>query len=174
MVLFSAAAAFASDGDQSPGMNLFYRVLNIGIFIAVLYKFVGKRAADFFGGRREGIRAEMEKLEAAKLEAEQRLAAVRKDIADLDGERRVILEESRARAEQIKAAVLEEARRQADRIREQALRAAENERKLALEQLRAELADEVANAAEVLLQSRLDAALHDKLINNSLTKVVLN
>lgn len=174
MVLLSAAVAFASDGEQSPGMNLLYRVLNIVIFVGILYKFVGKRAKDFFTGRRDGIRADLENLADRQSEAEQKLAEIKKSIADLDAEREAILAESRAQAEQLKAAIIEEAERQAAQIREQALRAAENEGKTAVEELRAALADDITAAAEALLRSRLDDALHDKLINNSLTKVVLN
>lgn len=43
-----------------------------------------------------------------------------------------------------------------------------------LAQVRAAIADEIVDAAEKVLESKLDAAKHDKLINNSLTKVVLN
>ena len=177
LALLSAAVAFASDGHeggQAPVLNFLWRLLNIAVFVGILYKLVGKKAKDFFIGRRDGIRADLENLEAGKTEAERRLAEVRQRIANLNAEREAILQESRAQAEQIKAAILAEAREQAEQIREQALRAAENEGKAAMEELRAALADEIAAAAEALLQSRLDDARHEKLINNSLTKVVLH
>ena len=178
LALLTAAIAFASDGHdeggQSPTTNLVWRVLNIALFVGILYKLVGQKIRAFFTGRRDGIRADLEKLEAGKKEAELRLAQVGQRIANLDAEREAILQESRAQAEQIKAAILAEARAQAEQIREQALRAAENEGKAAMEELRATLADEIAAAAEALLKSKLDDARHEKLINNSLTKVVLN
>ena len=174
-LLLGAGLAFASDdGQQSAGMNLVYRVVNILIFVGILYKFVGKRAKDFFSGRRESIRAGLADLEERQAEAEKKLAEVKKNIANLDAEREAILAESRAQAAQIKAAVLAEAERQAAQIREQASLTTENERKAAMKSLRAVIADEIAAATEALLQSGLNAALHDKLINNSLTKVVLN
>jgi F-type H+-transporting ATPase subunit b len=178
LTLLTAAVALASDGHgeggQSPAINFAWRLLNIAIFIGILYKLVGRKAKDFFIGRRDGIRTELEDLEARKTEAELRLAEVKKRIADLDAECEAILKESKAQAEQLKAAILAEAHRQAEQVREQALRAAENEGKAAMEQLRAVLADEIMAAAEALLQSKLDGARHEKLINNSLTKVVLN
>ena len=57
---------------------------------------------------------------------------------------------------------------------EQARRTAENEGRTVLAQVRAAIADEIVDTAEKVLESKLDAAKHDKLINNSLTKVVLN
>ncbi len=172
--LCAAINFLAPAGEQTPGVNLAWRLLNIAVFVGILYKFVGKRAADFFTGRREGIRADLADLESRKQEAENKLGEIRRSIADLDAQRKAILDESREQAEQLKAVILAEARKQAELIREQALRAAENERKAAIEDLRAVLADEIASATEALLQSKLDEAMHDKLINNSLTKVVLN
>jgi len=179
LMLLAVAVVFASDGHaeeggQSPGMNLFWRLLNIAIFIGLLYKLVGAKAKTFFAGRRDGIRAELEDMEARKTYAERRLAEIRERIANLDAERKAILEESRTQAEQIKAAILAEAHKQAEQVREQALLAAENEGKAAIEQLRAALANEIVAAAEALLQVKIDGALHEKLIDNSLTKVVLN
>ena len=178
LALLAVAIALASDGQaeggQSPGMNFVWRLLNIAIFVGILYKLVGSKAKAFFTGRRDGIRTELANLEARKTEAELQLAQIKRRIANLDAEREAILEESKIQAEQIKTAILTEAHKQAEQIREQALRMAENEGKAALEQLRAALADEIVATAEVLLQSKLDGAQHDKLINNSLTKVVLN
>jgi len=183
MALIAAVAAFfaldgqtdgQAEGGQSIITNFFWRLLNIAVFVGILYKLVGNKAKAFFTGRRDGIRMELEGLEARQNEAELQLVEVKQRIANLDAECQAILEESKAQAEQLKAAILAEAHRQAEQVREQALRAAENETKAAMEQLRATLADEIVAAAEVLLQSKLDGALHERLINNSLTKVVLN
>ena len=178
LALLSAVVAFASDGHaeggQSPAMNFAWRLLNIAIFVGVLYKLVGAKAKAFFTGRRDGIRTELEDLEARKTEAERHLVEIKKRIANLEAERAAILEESKVQGEQLKAAILAEACKQAEQIREQALRAAENEGKAAMEQLRAALAEEIVAATEALLQAKLDGAQHEKLINNSLTKVVLN
>jgi F-type H+-transporting ATPase subunit b len=178
MTLLTAAVAFASggqaEGEQSPAMNFFWRLLNIAVFVGVLYVLVGNKAKAFFVGRRDGIRTELADLEARKIEAERHLAQIKGRIANLNAECESILAESKAQAAQLKAAIMAEAHKQAEQVREQALRAAENEGKAAVEQLRAALADEIVTAAEALLQSKLDGAQHEKLINNSLTKVVLN
>ena len=162
LAFLTAAVAFASDGhaegEQSPEMNLFWRLLNIAVFVGVLYKLVGNKAKAFFSGRRDGIRAELADLEAKKTEAERHLAEIKERIVNLYAEREAILKESKAQAEQLRAVILSEAHKQAEQVREQALRAAENEGKAAMEQLRAALADEIVAAAEALLQSKLDGA----------------
>lgn len=173
LVLLTAGTACASDGELRWG-DFGWRVLNVILFIAILWKFAGKLIVNFLTGRREGIRKDLDSLDARRAQARQRLADIEKSIAHLDAERQAILDESRVQAEAAKAAILDEAHRQADQILEQARRTAENEGRTMLVQVRAQIADEIVDAAEKVLESKLDAAKHDKLINNSLTKVVLN
>ena len=84
------------------------------------------------------------------------------------------LDESLAQAESVKQAVVEEAKRQAEQIVQQARRTAENEGRAMLAEVRAAIADEIVDAAEKVLAEKLTAAEHEKLITNSLNKVVLH
>ena len=174
LVLLTAGAAFASEGEPLRWSDFGWRVLNIIIFVALLWKFTGKLIVNYFTGRRQGIKDGLDNLDARREAAKAQLASIEKSIANLDAERNAILEESRVQAEVGKQAILAEAHRQADAILEQARRTAENEARTMLVQVRAQIADEIVDAAEKILESKLDAAKHDKLINNSLTKVVLN
>lgn len=151
-----------------------WRVLNIIIFVAVLWKFTGKLIVNFLTGRREGIARDLDDLDLRRENAKVRLAEVEQAIADLDKERKAILDESRMQAETAKNAIIADAQRQAEQVLEQARRTAENEARGVLMQVRATIADEIVDAAEKVLESKLDEGKHDKLINNSLTKVVLN
>lgn len=173
LVLLTAGTACASDGDLRWG-DFGWRVLNIIIFVAVLWKFTGKLIVNYLTGRREGIQSDLDNLDVRREDAKKQLAEIEKSIANLDAERKAILDESRAQAEAGKQAILEDAQRQAEQLLEQARRTAENEARTMLVQVRASIADEIVDAAEKVLESKLDAAKHDKLINNSLTKVVLN
>ena len=96
LALLTAAVAFASDGhaegEQSSGMNFVWRLLNIAVFVGILYKLVGAKAKTFFIGRRDGIRTELEDLEARKTEAELHLVEIKKRIANLEAERAAILQ----------------------------------------------------------------------------------
>jgi F-type H+-transporting ATPase subunit b len=56
----------------------------------------------------------------------------------------------------------------------QARLTAENEGRSILSQVRSTMADEIVDAAEKLLREKLGPAEHEKLITNSLNKVVLH
>lgn len=95
-------------------------------------------------------------------------------IANLNAEREAILAESRTQAEALKQGIVEEARRQAAQIVEQARLTAENEGRAVFAQVRSAIADEIVDATAKALSARLTAEEHDKLIANSLNKVVLH
>lgn len=173
LVLITVSTAFAADGELR-WADLGWRVLNIILFVAILWKFTGKLIVNFLTGRREGIAKNLDDLQQRRMDAKARLAEVEKSIADLATERQAILDESRAQAEAAKNIIIADAHRQAEQIMEQAKRNAQNEARGVLMQVRATIADEIVDAAEKVLESKLDEAKHDKLINNSLTKVVLN
>ncbi len=175
LVLLLTSAAFAAGDAHGPRWGDFgWRVLNFILFAAILWKFVGKLAVNYFTGRKEGIAQKFADLDAQREAAKQGLDEIERRIANLDAERKAILEESMAQAEAGKQAIIAEAHKQADQILEQARRSAENEGRVVLQQVRAVIADEIVDAAEKVLVSKLDADKHSKLITNSLTKVVLN
>ena len=76
--------------------------------------------------------------------------------------------------EAAKAAIIAKAEESAVRLQEQAKRTAQNEIDQAVESIRAEMAEKIALAAERMLAERLTAQEHGKLIDQYLTKVVLN
>lgn len=172
-VLLTASTAYAADGELRWG-DFGWRVLNLVVFVAILWKFAGKIIVNFLTGRREGIRQELDDLEAGRVAARKRLAEIEEGIGNLEAERTAILEESRVQAEVNKQAIIQQAHKQAEQILEQARRTAENEGRAVLAQVRETIAEEIIDAATTVLESKLDAGKHDKLINNSLTKVVLN
>ena len=175
VAVIATEAAAAEAGHAAPRWGDFgWRVLNFVIFAGILWYFVGVLAKKFFKGRRQMIRETLDDLEERRAKAKEHLAAVEARIARLDEERKAILEESRAQAENLKQGIMEEARRQADQIVEQARLTAENEGRSVLAEVRAALADEIVDAAEKALRDKLGAAEHDKLIANSLNKVVLH
>lgn len=173
LVLLQASSAYAAEGGL-PWDNFAWRVLNIIIFGYILWKFAGTKLAAFLTGRREGIRKDLDNLAERREEAKRKLADIEQSIVNLSAERQAILEESKVQAEAGKKAIIEEAERQAEQIIVTARRTAENEGRTILAEVRAAIADEIVDAAEKVLETKLDAARHTKLINNSLTKVVLN
>ena len=146
----------ASDGHDAPRWGDFgWRVINLIIFAAILWHFVGGIAKRFFKGRRENIQNTLDDLEARRTKAREELSQVEQRIAHLDAERESILTESRTQAENLKRGILEEAQRQANAIVEQARMTAENEGRAVIAQVRATIADEIIRAAEQALRSNL-------------------
>ena len=169
------AGAMASEGHAAPRWGDFgWRVLNFVIFAGILWYFVGGLAKRFFKNRREGIKNALDDLDGRRKTAKEQLASVETRIANLNAEREAILAESRQQAEALKQGIVEEAHRQAAQIVEQARLTAENEGRAIFAEVRASIADEIVNAAEKALVAKLNAAEHDKLIANSLKKVVLH
>lgn len=167
------AAGHGAEGEPLAWGNFALRMVNVLIFIGIIWYAAGGLIRKFFVGRRASIVQEMDDLDRLKKEAAAHLADAERRVAHVEAECAALLEEGRAQAESLRASILAEAERQAAQIVEQARRSAEQEGKAELEAIRARMADEIVAAMEKSLGSRLDAAEHQKLIDNSLTKVVL-
>lgn len=174
LAVIPADALAAGEHDAPRWGDFGWRVLNFVIFAGILWYFVGGLAKRFFKGRRETIRGALDDLEERRAKAREHLAAVESRIARLDEEREAILAESRALGESLKQGIVDEAHRQAAQIVEQARLTAENEGRAMLADVRSAIADEIVDAAEKALREKLNADEHDKLIANSLNKVVLH
>jgi F-type H+-transporting ATPase subunit b len=81
---------------------------------------------------------------------------------------------SRPRGEARRDSIVAAAEDKAVQIKAQAAVTAEQETKLAVERLRAELADLVVEAARGMLAGKLSEKDQDKLVDEYLTKVVFN
>jgi len=176
VLLLSACVAYAAGdggGHEHDWGNLALRVLTAIIFVGIIWKAAGSKLKNFFVGRRTSIIQEMDELDRLKKEAAAHLAEIDRRVANVEAECAALLEEGRVQAESLKTAILADAEKQAVQIVEQARRSAEQEVKAELESLRAALAEEIVTAMEESLRERLDANAHQKLIDNSLTKVVL-
>ncbi|MDR2850913.1 MAG: ATP synthase F0 subunit B [Desulfovibrio sp.] len=167
--------ALAEDGHEAPRWDDFaWRILNIIIFVGILWYFAGKLAVNFFRGRRRTISDTLANLEQRRADAGKELSAVEERIASLTTECEAILEQGRQQAELLKAGIVADAQRQAEQILAHARLTAENEGRAVMAQVRAVMADEIVDAAEKALRAKLNAAEHEKLIVNSLNKVVLH
>lgn len=173
-ILACAGDALAAEGHGPRWSDFGWRVVNLVIFAGILWYFVGGLAKKYFKGRRQSIQDDLANLEERRATAKENLAAVEARIANLETERKAILDESRAQAEQLKASIVEDAQRQAAQILEQARLTAENEGRAVLSEIRATLADEIIDATKKALRGKLKANAHEQLITNSLNKVVLH
>ena len=173
LVLAAVGTAQAAEGHVTNWPDLGWRVLNIVLVVGVLWLLAGKKIATFFSGRKTGIETEFADLEARKAKAHADLEAVEQRIAGLENERNTILAEYRARGEAVKAEIIARAQESAAQIHIQAKQSAQSEIDQALDALRTELADQLAKAAREALTASLTEKDHEKLIDASINKVVL-
>ena len=171
--LVLAVPAFASEGHEPRWGDFAWRVANLVLFCGILWYFTGNLLKRFFRNRKQTIQDALSDLEKRREDAKADLAEIEERIANLEAERKAILDESKAQAERLKSGIVEDARRQADQIVEQARIAAENESRAMLDQVRSKIADEIIDAAGKSLSGAMTAADHDRLINNALNKVSL-
>lgn len=174
LVLAWAEPSFAGAGHGAPRWGDFaWRIMNLILFCGILWYFTGNLIKKFFRNRKQAIKDTLDGLEARREDAKKELAEIETRIANLEAERQAILAESRAQADRLKKGIVDDAERQARQIVEQARRAAENEGRAKLDEVRAFVASEIIEAAARALRGQLTEQDHDKLIAKSLDKVVL-
>jgi F-type H+-transporting ATPase subunit b len=178
-VLAFATLAYAEGGehhgvDAEMLKNYAYRIVNFIIFIFLIYKFGGAKIAAIFTGRRAQIKKDLEDLTVRKTEAEKKLKDVETGIRNLEQEKAAILAEAQTQGEAIKAAIIEKAHKDAEAMKIQAAASAENEARAAFELVRAEIADQVIAEATKIVREKLTDKDHERLVDEYLTKVVLN
>ncbi|MGE4504173.1 MAG: F0F1 ATP synthase subunit B [Desulfovibrionaceae bacterium] len=179
-VLAMAGIALASGGEGGadhhgvPWGNFILRVINFVIFAGIIWWAAGKKIIAFFGDRKAQIQNELDDLSGRQAEAEQKLKNVEAGIAGLEKEKQSILDEAKAQGEALKAAIIAKAEKDAEALKEQAKRSAADEAKVALDSIRAEMAELVVEAATKIVQDKLTEKDHDQLVDEYLTKVVLN
>ncbi|MDO5535935.1 MAG: ATP synthase F0 subunit B [Desulfovibrionaceae bacterium] len=172
-VLYAAPAMASEGGHELRWGDLAWRFVNLIIFAAILWHFLGKLCVKFFRGRRQGIQDGIDELTAKREAAQARLTEIEARIANLDAEREAILAESKKQAETLKEDIVKQAHVQAKQIVEMAKVTAESEANSIVQQLRATIADELIDATRENLVASLNKSKHEKLIENSLKKVVL-
>ncbi len=182
-VVLLTAVAISSVASANAGGEVFtaenvkdygLRIVNFIIFAFVLYKFLGAKIKEFFVGRRDGIKQELDDLASRQAEAEKKLREVESGIANMAQEKEAIITEAKQQGEAMKEAIIAKAHKDAEALKEQAKRTASNEAQAAVETIRAEMAEMVVAAAEKIVAEKLSAEDHGKLVDDYLTKVVLN
>lgn len=175
LIFLTAGFAFAAEGSHHYAWdNFILRTINIILFLIVVWFLFAKRIKGMFKGRTEAIASEISSLESQKKEAQNRLADVERRIANLDQEKEEILRLYREQGESLKTEIISQAEKTAEMIKEQARNAIENEMSQAIQNLRNKVADEIITTAEDVLLNKLTPAEQEKLIDESLSRVVLN
>ncbi len=169
---FCAGGGHGEEGGQGWSATDTYKVMNFTVLAVVLVFLLRKPVKQALGARIEGIREQLQELEARKGEAEKQLAEYNEKLARLDQEAEQIVSNYIEQGKEAKARIIEEAKASAEKLEEQAKRAIEHEFKKAKEKLQAEVAEQALAKAEDLIQARITEDDQEKLVDEYLEKVV--
>jgi len=149
-----------------------YKVMNFAVLAIALFFLLKKPLTQALNGRIEGIREQLEELEAKKKATEAELATYSDKLAKLEAEAQQIVDEYVRQGEASKARILEEAEATAEKMEAQAKKNIEHEFMQAKEQLKREIVDEAMAKAEALITGAISAEDQNKLVDEYLQKVV--
>jgi len=178
LVCFTGAALAASgggeNGAEAKGWTATdtYRVINFAILFIALFFILKKPVSQALNGRIEGIKTELEGLEAKKKEAEKKLSEYNEQIASLDREAEKIIAEYIKQGKAARERILEESKKAAEKLEEQARRNIENEFKSAKLKLQKDILEKALTKAEELLKDKITSEDQNRLVDEYLDKVV--
>jgi F-type H+-transporting ATPase subunit b len=149
-----------------------YRVMNFTVLAVALFLILRKPASQALSGRIQGIKEQLEDLEAKKAAAEKTLAEYDTKLATLEKAAEEMVADYVKQGEAAKAKILAEAAASADKLKEQAKRNIEHEFKRAKEQLRDEVVEAALVKAESVIREKISADDQNRLVDEYLEKVV--
>ncbi|MFO7560752.1 MAG: ATP synthase F0 subunit B [Desulfobacterales bacterium] len=178
LVCFAGTALAASGGGEHGAeakgwvATDTYRVINFAVLFIVLFFILKKPVSQALNGRIEGIKTELEGLEAKKKEAEKKLSEYNEQIASLDREAEKIIAEYIKQGEAARERILEESKKAAEKLEDQARRNIENEFKSAKLKLQKDILEKALTKAETLLKDKITSEDQNRLVDEYLDKVV--
>ena len=178
LVFFSATAMAASDshGGEAPSKGWVatdtYKVINFTVLAVALVFLLRKPVAKALNDRIQGIKDQLEDLEARKKQAEEELATYNQKFQQLEQEAEKIVDQYIQQGQEAKARIIEEAQSAAEKLEEQARRNIDHEFKKAREHLQAEVMEKALAKAEEVIKSRISDKDQERLVDEYLDKVV--
>ena len=151
----------------NPGLMV-WTAITFAIAVFVLWRFAFGPLQKVIDERRATIAESLETAEETRAEAARLLAEYRETLASVRAEAEEILERSRKAGDTTKAEILEEARRQAQRTVEKAQEQLERDVRVALQELKGEIAGLTLLATEQVVGKSLDDDDHRRLIDEAL------
>lgn len=163
MALLPALAA-GGFTDLDLGLTIWTVVL-FGIFAFVLTKLGWKPLLAMVEEREKGIRDAVGSAEKANEEAQRLLAQHQELIREAGRQRDEVMKRALADAETVKADLLAQAKAESDRMVQRAKDQIEREKKLAIQELRSQVADLAVEAASRIVKSSMTPEAQKKLVH---------
>lgn len=151
--------------------EVFWGSLSFFIVVFILFKFGKAPVAKYFAGRTATIEDKLAQAEAARIEAENQRDAIKAALADSDAEAARIVADARTTAAQLAADTDTRAARDAERVRERAAADLIATRGQAESDLSSELSRLSLGAAERVVETSLDDAAQQRLIESYISRV---
>lgn len=148
--------------------SLLFHTVNFILLVALLSKFLYKPVVKMLDERAARIKESMDRAEAIKEQLARANADVRLQLEGARKESQAILDQANQISERIRAQARQDAQADADRIVARAREQLDRERQLAVNELRAEVADLVVAAAGRLISQTLDTQAQHQLVEEFL------
>ena len=175
LIFAFAAVAFGSGGEEGAQVPIWkdymWKIINFGILVIILLKFVKKPFQSFLRQRTETIEKTLKEARDAKELAQKALQEVEDQFKTKDKEIEEILSASKRAGEVERERILGESNRLKERIFEQAKVNMEYELKHAKEAIKAEAVELAMELAEKKLKEKLTKDEQERLLEESLTKI---
>lgn len=164
--MLSAAVAAPQGGftDLELGLTIWTVILFL-LFAGVLTKFAWKPLLALVEEREKGIRESVVSAEQARDEAQRLLLQHQELIKEAGRQREDIMKRALADAETVRADLVTQARTESDRMIQRAKDQIDREKKLAIQELRVQVADLAVEAASRIVQSSLTPEAQKKLVH---------
>jgi F-type H+-transporting ATPase subunit b len=153
-----------------PGFEA-WKILNLVLFIAIMYYVLRKPLGNVFRERREAIRRDLIRAEEERQAAEAKLAEVNARLAKLDAETAAIREQADREAAAESARITQATIEDAAKLREQARREIEAAGKTVRQDLRRFAADESVKLAEQMIRQDITPADDTRLVNREVQEL---
>lgn len=166
MIVPVAWAATGGEGHSPSIAGLIFPLINFLIFAYLAKRYAIPPIKEYLRKRRENVINSVAEANEARSEAEKYLETYKNKLKDLAAESEKIRTELREEAEREKARVVAEAEEFAAKLKADADFLAEQEMKMARQQIRAELANLAEEAAERVIAGNLTDDDQERLISD--------
>lgn len=148
--------------------SLVWQLVNLGLFLGLLWYFLRKPAADFFGNRKAGVAQALAKADEDRRRAEQLSEELKARLTRIETELANLKEAARRDAEAEHAALLAKSQADADQILTKTRADLENRVRAARAELTAFAADLSVDLARELLQKNVTAEDEKRLLQEGI------
>jgi len=165
-VSFWSTTLYAAEGSGSPLIDFIWKVVNIVVLAAIIYKFAKKPVAAVLGSSAESAKKALDDARKAEVKITADLSEMRSKILGLEKETLEMVESAKKDAKDVKARIVKEGKLEIQRMKQQASFALKQEQRKAEDDLRHWIADESVKLAGGTLKKEMNQNEQKKLVKN--------